>query len=1042
MTITEIAIRRPSLIIVFFAILILGGLYSYQLLNIEFMPEFSRPMITITTLYPGAAPSEVESSVTKKIEDQISGLENITEISAKSFENASIIAITFRHHTDLDLMMQEAQRKIDNVRKDLPTDILSPTLSKVSPSDLPILYIAAGSNLPDRDFYTWMEDKVIPQFEQIKGLASVDVLGQEEREIRIEAKAEKLRFYGLSIVQLTQAIRQANIEFPAGNIQNSDQDITVKMTTKLVEVSELEKLVVFTPPHGSPIRLGDVAIVRDATKEMANISRHNGKPVMTLLIKKQRDGNAVEISRHIHQKMQALQQANTDKALRFVVIDDSSTFTIESVEAVTHDLVIAVLLVSGIMLLFLHSLRNALIVMIAIPASLISTFLFMYVMDYSLNLMTLLAMSLVIGILVDDSIVVLENIYRHMEMGKDRMRATLEGRAEIGFSALSITLVDVVVFLPITIVESTVADILTQYSMVVVCSTLMSLVVCFTLTPWLVSRFGQLTHLQKTNPLHRFLIFFEAGLTMFTKGYVRLVDWALSHRLITVGFILTLFVGIGLIMQLNLLGQELVAQGDRGRLMITAEFDKGTSLSRNQAVTTEMEAQLLRDPYVESVFVNIGGPSTGFGGTGLGLKSRTELTIQLKPAPQRGGITTEQYMMQLRSRLAQQFAGIKFSSVKIGLFQNAQAPIQVVLSSEDTERMMAEARRIERMLLHTPGANDVKISVEEGNPEIQISLDKEKMALLGLHTMSVGATLQNALAGNDDSQFRDQRQEYDIRIALDGQNRQNLNDLRDLTFVNASGQIVRLSQFGTVVQASGASVLERKNRRSSVTVSANALGAGPGTVAQTLADQLAAAPVHPAVSMEWGGEIKDQNESFGALGTAMMASLLLVYLIMVALYDDFIYPFVVLFSIPVSLIGALLALNLTLSNMSIFAGLGMIMLMGLVMKNAILIVDFTNQLKAEGIHYRQALLMAVEERMRPILMTTIAMVIGMMPIALATGSGSEWKNALAWVLIGGLTSSMFLTIVLVPVIYYTVDRLGEIWRARFGQPNAALEPTT
>lgn len=1025
MSITEIAIKRPSLIIVFFAILVIGGLYSYGLLNIEFMPDFSRPMITVTTLYPGAAPTEVESSVTQKIEDEVSGLENITEVSSKSFENASLIMITFKHGTNLDLMMQDVQRKIDNIKKDLPDEVLAPTLSKVSPSDLPIMYIAANSNMSGRDFNTWIDDKIVPQFEQIKGLASVSMLGNEEREIKIEIDADKLKLYNLAVTQLTQAIKQANVEFPTGSIKNAQQEITVKMTTKFASLSEIENLVVFTPAQGTPIYLKDVARLSDQSKETQNLARYNGQSVLTLLIKKQKDGNAVNISHAIREKIKELEKTNAGIDLKFVVIDDTSTFTEEAVEAVTHDLYISILLVGAIMLLFLHSIRNALIVMIAIPASLISTFLFMYLLGYSLNLMTLLAMSLVIGILVDDSIVVLENIYRHMEMGKDRIKATLEGRAEIGFSALSITLVDVVVFLPIIFVNTSISDVLTQYSMVVVCSTLMSLVVCFTLTPWLVSRFGKLVHLNPKNFFQRFLLAFEVLITRFTKAYVKLVDWALSHKLATLSIKVLLFVGTGIMMQMNILGQELVAQGDRGRFMITAEFDRGTSLSQNDQVTAQMEKSILADPYVESVFTNIGGPSTGFGGTGLGLKSRTELTVQLKPKSERPEVVTESYMMDLRGRLAANFAGIKFSTTKIGLFQDAQAPVQVILSSENYEVMMAEAKRLEQMLLDIPGANDVKISAEEGNPELQVKLDKEKMALLGLNTAVVGANLQNALSGNDDSQFKNQNNEFDIRVALTDFDRKNPEDIKKLNFVNNQGAMVQLSQFGTVVQSTGASVLERKNRRSSVTVSSNALGIGSGTVAQNFAKAIEAAPLDAAVSMEWGGEIKDQNESFGALGVALLASLLLVYLIMVALYDNFVYPFVVLFSVPVALIGALLALNLTLSNISIFAGLGMIMLMGLVMKNAILIVDFTNQLKKEGMHYRAALLSAVEERMRPILMTTIAMVIGMLPIALAKGSGAEWKNALAWVLIGGLTSSMFLTIVLVPVVYYMVDRIKE-----------------
>jgi HAE1 family hydrophobic/amphiphilic exporter-1 len=674
------------------------------------------------------------------------------------------------------------------------------------------------------------------------------------------------------------------------------------------------------------------------------------------------------------------------------------------------------------MLLFLHSLRNAVIVLIAIPASLISTFIAMYVLGYTLNLMTLLAMSLVIGILVDDSIVVLENIYRHLEMGKDKRQAALDGRNEIGFTALSITMVDVVVFLPIVFVNSVISDVLRQFSVVVVVATLLSLLVCFTLTPWLASRFSKLTHLNPKNPLQWVLIQFEYFLTVFTDTYAALVKWFLQYKIVGFAFILSTFVATGWVMSLGIMGEEFFKEGDDRKFILKVEYAPKTPLAQNNLMTREIEKFLLQKTDIEYVAANIGGSTSALGGEGISGKHKSELTVRIT---KEAGIPTEKYMIATRDELLKRFSGVKIQVAKLGIGSGVQAPIEVILSGIDREKVLAEAHKLKALIENIDGTNNVKLSAEDGNPEVKIDLDREKMAKLGLSMDIVGATLQNALSGNNDSKYREKGTEYDIRVMLDAFDRQNPEDVKNIIFTNRNGEQIQLKQFAAVRQSTGSSILERKNRRSSVSISSYVLGTGTGNIAVKIQEVLDKNPLPADVSMEWGGDIKNQNESFGALGAALLISIVCMYLLMVALYDNFVYPFVVLFSIPVALTGALLALNLTMNNMGIFTMLGMIMLLGLVAKNAILLVDFTNQAKAEGMTTKEALVQAVKERMRPILMTTVAMVIGMLPIAMATGAGAEWKNGLAWVLIGGLSSSMFLTLILVPLMYSVVDWVAE-----------------
>ncbi|MEN9987300.1 MAG: hypothetical protein RLZZ585_339 [Bacteroidota bacterium] len=1030
MTLTELSIKRPSFIIVIFTILIGGGLLSYNQLSYELLPDFSPPLLTVTTTYPGASPATVETQVSKPMEDALSGLENISEVTAFSLDNASLMLLEFKASADIDKSLEDAQRKINNVLNSLPEGAQTPVIAKIEPNAAPVLQVSVvASNMDDRTLMELMDDQILPQIKQTKGVAEVQVIGGERRAFRINVDKDKLKRYGLTLTNVNQAVASSNVEFPTGKVKGEGEQMTVRLAGKYSTISDIENLILFSRGISS-VKLKDVAEVIDATEDQVAVSRLNGVNGIGLRVKKQSDANAVDMSVATKERFKILEEKYQKEGLKFTVATDTSRPTVESVDAVIHDLELAVLLVAAVMLLFLHSMRNAFIVLISIPASLISTFVAMYLLGYTLNLMTLLAMSLVIGILVDDSIVVLENIYRHLQMGKKRRQAALDGRNEIGFTALAITLVDVVVFSPVVFIEGTISDILHQFSIVVVVSTLMSLFVCFTLTPWLASRFAKEVELNPKNPFQAFLLWFERRVTIFTDQYVKLVSWSLRHKLIMAGVILGLFVASFSTMGLGIVGQEFVAQGDQGKFMIKLKYDKSTTFEENNAITLEIEQFLLaQKDVIETVFANVGGPSSGMGATSFGSENRSEITVKMKPGMQKK-YPTMKYMDEISERIKTKHAGVEIKALNMGMIESEEAPIEMFLSSDDNELLIKEARRLKAKILTINGAKDPAISTDDITPEVRIELNREKMGQLGLPIAIVGMQLQNALTGNDDSQFDEKGHEYDIRVMVDEFDRKNVEDIKNMTFNTTDGKQVQLGEFAEVSVENGNGTLERKNRIPNTTLRCWVLGTAAGNVSAEIDKYLEKNPLDKNVRLTWGGEIKRQKESMGALGTAMGIGLILVYLIMVALYDNYVYPFVVLFSILVSLIGAILALALSSSNMGIFTMLGMLMLLGLVAKNAILIVDFTNHLKEKGMSTYNALLEAVKERMRPILMTTIAMVVGMIPIATATGSGAEWKNGLAWILIGGLTSSMFLTIIVVPMMYYTVDRIQDKFRAR------------
>jgi HAE1 family hydrophobic/amphiphilic exporter-1 len=1024
MKITEVSIKRPSFILVLFITLTFLGLNSYQKLGYELMPKFSAPIITISAIYPGASPNEVENSVTKEIENAISSMENVDKITASSYEGLSVIVIELRNEANVDLALQDAQRKVNAILSNLPDDVKTPSLGKFSFDDLPIINLGISAKMNATELYDLVTQRLQPNLAKIPGVAQTNIIGGEEREIRININRNKLQAYKLSLPQLVQLIKNSNVDFPTGKIKSEEEQILIRLSGKYQKLEEIKNLVVASTPQGGPVYLKEVAEVQDTKKEVKLINRINLLNSIGLSIQKQTDANAVAVSELVHKELAKLENLYSDIDLKFTIARDSTEYTLEAADAVIHDLILAIVLVAAIMLLFLHSYRNSIIVMVAIPLSLIATFIGMSLFGFTLNLMSLLGLSLVVGILVDDAIVVIENIYRHMEMGKDKIQSAYDGVKEIGFTVTSITMVIVVVFLPIALTTGIISNIMRQFSIVIVISTLLSLLVSFTMVPFLYSRFGKLERLTDKTFFGRFVLRFEETLDRFIHWVQNILRWSFRHRFITLGIAALLFIGSISLIVAGFIGTEFIAQGDRGEFVLVLEYPKRTSVDQNNIQSRKIEEYVSSKREVVSTITTIGQTNEGgFFGSATGTPYKTEITVKLVPEDQREK-SSDIYGVLLKNEIMDRFPGVKVKSTPISILGTAeQAPIQLIVTGPTFDTVMFTAEKILQEVKKVEGTQEVKLTVESGSPEVVVTTDRQKMAELGLDIQTVGATMQYAFNGNTDAKFRQGEYEYDINILFDEFNRKSIEDVRALTFLSKYGKQVRLDQFAEVKEGFGPSKLERFNRITSVNVNSQLLGRPSGTVAAEIKGIIDGLTLPAGVSVIFGGNQERQEESFGQLGFAFITSILLVYLIMVALYDNFVYPFVVLFSIPLAIIGALVALALSAQTLSLFTILGIIMLIGLVAKNAILVVDFTNHLKERGMTTEEALLEATKERLRPILMTTIAMVAGMMPVALATGPGADWKNGLAWSIIGGLTSSMFLTLLVVPVVYQLVDRV-------------------
>ena len=955
-------------------------------------------------------------------------MDKVSEVRSTSMEGVSFVIIEMLQSADIDISLQEAQRKIGEVSNQIPTDAKTPVITKFAIDELPVLRMGISSSMKSQELYQFVKDKIQPQLSRVEGVGQIALIGGEEREIKVNLDLQKMKSYGFSLLQITQLLKSSNLDFPTGSVKDSDGEFIVRVAGKFSSIDELRNLSIGESRSGGGVKLSDIAEVEDGIKEAKNITRINFRNTIGLNLQKQSDANAVQVADLVKKQITKLEEQYKHYNIKFTVAQDGSLYTIDAVNAVKEDLAIAVLLVAIIMLMFLHSIRNSLIILIAIPSSLISTMIAIYALGFTLNLMTLLGLSLVVGILVDDSIVVLENIYHHLERGVDRRTAAVRGRNEIGFAAVAITLVDVSVFLPLAMIGGMVGNIMRQFSVVVVISTLMSLFVSFTLTPLLSSRFGKLERLTDRTLLGKFALWFEKFFHSFTEKYIEVLKWSFNHKKkVLAGTVALLLIAFSFI-PMGLIGFEFMTQADQGQFAVTVEMAPGTPIESTNRISQRAEKIIGQIPEVKTVYVNVGASSEGL--IGFSSANSTEISVILLPRNQRKRSTDE--VGNIIKAELQTIPGAKVRVNPIGIFGTAnQTPIQLLLTGPNYEEVLSTARKVQDMVKTIPGTADVRLSTEEGKPETKIEIDRRKLTTFGLTLAEVGGALRIALTGDDDTKLRLGETDYNIRIVLDESDRSKTDEIGNISFINKKGQLIYLNQFADIYRSTGPTKLSRQSRSASVTIFSQAIGRPTGSIGQDIVKKLSSFSLPTGITYSFQGDIKNQNESFGDLLLALFAGILFTYMIMVALYDSFAYPFVILFSIPLAFIGAFLALALAMKPLSIFSILGVIMLIGLVGKNAILLVDRANVMRAKGESVIDALVDAARMRIRPIFMTTLTMIFSMLPIALSTSEGAEWKSGLAWALIGGLTSSLFLTLVVVPIMYTKVEHWKEAVPAFF-----------
>jgi HAE1 family hydrophobic/amphiphilic exporter-1 len=1003
--------------------LLVVGLVSWTKLGVDLLPALDFPIVVVTTQYPGASPDAVDTLVTKPVEDSVATINDIDYIQATSVEGVSSVVIFFTDKAAKDSSI-DVERRVSALRATLPTDAKDPTVGKYDPNAQPILLLTMAGNRDLGALQRLGEDKIQKRLEATSGVAQVSLVGGLKREIQVQVDQQKLQARGLSILQVNQALAGDNVNVPAGNITQQGKDWTVRLDNQAQTPEELNNVLVSTTANG-PVYLKDVAKVVDTFKKVSTIQRTNSDSAVGITVIKQSSANTVATADAVKATLQAI-QPDLPQGVHIDVAYDASIFTRQSLNDVTRELGIAVLLTGLVLLLFLHTFRSTLIVLLAIPTSLIATLGVMYFMGLSLNMMSLMGLTLTVGILVDDSIVVLENIFRHLQLGEAPREAALTGRSEIGFAAIAITLVDVVVFTPIAFMSGIVGQYFREFGLVIVSATIFSLFVSFTLTPLLASRWyrsGEHGEAEldrpSRNPMVHFGRAWDRGYAKLARGYQRVLRFAIGRwtRWAVVGLSVLSFVGGIMLVTTGVLSTEFFPNADNGALTVNLEMPPGTTLDVTNSATRTLEDKILAWPEVKEVFTSV-GQTTGFG------PSQTRFsTMQVQLVDKGQRTRTPDDLTKVARTYGAEIPGAKVTANPVSQFGGSGgSAVNVRIQGEDHTVLASLASQVADVVRHTPGTADINEGGVTGDPELVVNVDRVQAADLGLTPSQVSSVLRTGLAGSTVSTFRPQGSSgWDINVILNPDERQRVDQVGQIPIVTPRGQTIQLGQIANVTTASGPTQVNRRDRQRSVYVTADLNGRVAGDVAKDVQAGLDKISVPGGYTITQGGDAQSQNETFGQILTALGLSVLLMYMLMVALFESLIFPLMIMFSLPLAVVGAFGLLALTNNTLNMLSMIGMILLTGLVGKNAILLVDYTNTLRKRGLKRNAALLQAGPTRLRPILMTTSALVLAMSPIALKLGEGSEWRAPMAVTVIGGLLTSTLLTLVLIPAVYTIMD---------------------
>jgi len=1021
LNIARFSIQRPVLtVMVSLIVIILGGV-ALSRLSIDLMPDITYPTISISTEYENASPEEVEELITRPIEEAMSAVPGVEEVTSVSADGRSSVRVTFTWGSNLDEAANDIRERLDRVIPLLPEDADRPRLRKFDLASFPILIMGVSSNLDPIQIRIIIDNQVKNRIERIPGVASLDIRGGLDREIHVNLNAEKIKALGLPIDQLLNRIIEENINLPAGTIEKGLLDVTIRTPGIYTDLDELRNTVVAIR-EGVPIQLREIATVEDAWEKVTRIVRINGKPGVRLSVNKQSGKNTVEVATGV---LKEIERINRDiPQLHIIPIIDTSDYIKRSITNVGTTILYGGVLAVFVLLLFLRNILSTAIIAVTIPISVIATFALMYFNGFTLNLMTLGGLALGIGMLVDNAIVVLENIYRLRESGQDPQSAAVKGSQEVMAAVIASTLTTLVVFLPLIFVRGMSGIMFKQLAYVVSFSLACSLAVALTLLPMLASRVRTPVIVEKKDsPAQGHKIFHITGrvFTGLENEYKNFLRFSLNHRILILGTASLAF--LGSLFLIPLVGVELMPATDESEVRVYAEMAVGTRLDLVDQSFQKIEAIVKQEvPEIKNTVAYIGGSTWRARGSNAG-----EMRIALQPVKKRTR-SSDEIAAALRKKL------IFMPGVKIrtragqGLFllrmgTGGDENVQLEVRGHDLETSDALAHRVEEIVADVDGITDVRISRETGTPEELIVVDRQKAADMKLTVSKIANMLQTVLTGTSAGNYREGGNEYQIRVKIEGADKKDLQDILDLPITNADGDRVVLRNVVEVRPRRGPVLIERKDQERVTYVTANSSGRDMGSILADIRKGLQTVPVPRDFNVLFGGDYEEQQKSFRELLMSFVLALVLVYMVLASLYESLRYPFVVMFSVPLAVIGVILMLFLTHTTFNIQSYIGCIMLSGIVVNNAILLVDHINLLRRrDWLPVREAIIEAGRRRLRPIMMTATTTILAMTPLAVGIGEGGEAQAPMARAIIGGLLSASLITLVVVPSVYALFER--------------------
>jgi HAE1 family hydrophobic/amphiphilic exporter-1 len=1031
MWISDTSIKRPVFATMFIMVLVVLGLVSYPEIGVDLFPKVDFPVVNISTHLTGAGPEIMDIDVTDRIEEAVNTINGIKSITSTSSEGSSNISVEFVLEKDINIAVQDVREQVASVRRRLPDDVDEPVIRKVNSESGAILYLYVTGERTRFELSTYIDEVLKEQFQRIEGVGALFLVGLQRRQVRIWLDAGKLRAYQIAPGDVSAALAKENIDLPGGRIEGLTKEFVVKVRGTLRQASDFNDLIVATY-QGAPVRIKDIGRAEDGMEERRSIGRFNGQTALGIGIQKQSGTNTVQVVDRVKKELARIKQT-LPPGVNIDIAFDQSTFIKQSIRQVEEHLIIGAILAILAVFIFLRNVRTTLISALALPISIISTFTLIRIFDFTFNNMTMLALTLSVGILIDDAIIVIENIYRHLEEGMPPREAAGFATSEIGLAVLATTVAIVVIFLPVAFMKGIIGRFFMQFALTVVFSVLVSLLVSFTLTPMLASIFLHAKNDpnrigKKTKIRVRIENGLETGYKKVEGAYRPILSFSLKYRKSILISALLIFAASLYLTQF--IGKELVPPEDQSQFTVRLEAAIDYSMIRSDELFQQAEQIVKSTPEVLTAFYSLGGFTNQV--------NRAQIMTRLKPKSERDR-SQQQIMAELRRKL-NTIPGLKATTEEISMMHGMgrNVPIQFVISSGDLPNLQKYTKQMAAELAKVPGIVDVDTSVEANKPELNVYIDRDKAGDLGVSAASVAEAVNLLISGDVTvTRFKDETRgkRYDVRVRLNPEDRQNPDDIGRLYIRAKNGDLVELANIVRIQEGGGPISVMRVNRQRSMWIYANLEGKPLATGIEDV-NKLAAQVLPPEFNTAFKGMAETMGETFKYLLFAMVLGILLAYMVLASQFESFLHPIIILLAMPLSFIGALSALFFFNKTISMISFIGLILLMGLVKKNSILLVDYTNTLRARGLARREAILQAGPVRLRPILMTTFAMIFGMLPVAIGMGEGSESRSPMGIAVIGGLLTSLFLTLVVVPSAYDLVEDWKERWQQRKGQANS------